>query len=30
MQDEVRIQSEGGHPMRVVFECVQWSSLFRI
>ena len=29
-QDEIRIQSEGGHPMRVVFERVQWFSLFRI
>ena len=29
-QYEIRIQSEGGHPMRAVFERVQWSSLFRI
>jgi hypothetical protein len=29
-QDKIRIQSEGRHPVRVVFERVQWSSLFRI
>ena len=29
-QDEIRIQGEGGHPMHVVFERVQCSSLFRI
>ena len=29
-QDEICIQSESGHPMRVVFERVQWSSLLRV